>query len=382
MRRSDPGWSVIGPILADPYPRSVEPPVIEITTVAAGGDGLGRDEADAWCSCPAPCRGSRSSVELVQQKKDFARGRLLEVVQASADRVEPPCPFVAAGCGGCDWQHAAPSAQRRLKAAVVADALRRQAHLEVAVDEGPELPADRLPDDPPRRGRAAGGSGCGAGAATRSSTSARAWWPTRSSTSWWWTVASPTVRSCSGPAPGTGERLVIVDGSPTATTVPEGVRVTSSAELSAGRRAWFHDELAGHRWRISARSFFQARADGAEALVDAVRRAVDGALAAGRPPRRPVRRCRPLRPHARATDGPVTLVEQSASSAADARVNLGEARRAGRAGRCRPLGTLPRRCGRRRPASHRARQAGRRQGRRHPRRPGRPRELRPGGAGT
>ena len=64
----------------------------------------------------------------------------------------------------------------------------------------------------------------------------------------------------------TGERLVIVNVDPAAAQVPEGVRVVSAAELSAGTRAWYHEEVAGRRWRISARSFFQARPDGAEAL--------------------------------------------------------------------------------------------------------------------
>ena len=272
IRRSDPGWSVIGPILADPYPRSVEPTVIEITTVAAGGDGLGRDEAGRVVFVPGTLPEEAVSVELVLEKKDFARGRLLEVVRASADRLEPPCPFVAAGCGGCDWQHAAPRAQRRLKAAVVADALRRQAHLEVVVDEGPVLSVTGY------RTTLGGVAVRGRfGLRRRSSHEVVDIGPCL--------VAHPLVdelvvdgRFPDGEvvlraAPGTGERLVIVDGPPAATTVPAGVRVTSSAELSAGRRAWIHDELAGHRWRISARSFFQARADGAEALVDAVRRA-------------------------------------------------------------------------------------------------------------
>ena len=152
--------------------------------------------------------------------------------------------------------------------------------------------------------------------------------------------------------------------------MPEGVRVASAAELSAGRRAWFHEELAGHRWRISARSFFQARPDGAEALVDAVRA------------RHRRARCRPgghlvdlyggvgLFARTLATDGPVTLVEQSASSAADARVNLGglDARivRADvdhwGAAHADAVVADPPRTG--------LGAQGRRQGRRHPRRPG------------
>ncbi len=121
----------------------------------------------------------------------------------------------------------------------------------------------------------------------------------------------------------TGERLVIVDGGADVVTVPEGVRVVTKAELRAGTRAWYHEELAGRCWRVSARSFFQARPDGAEALVEAVAAALDGALS----------------PDAHLVDlyggvglfagsvGPVghtTLVESGASAVADARVNLAD----------------------------------------------------------
>ena len=79
----------------------------------------------------------------------------------------------------------------------------------------------------------------------------------------------------------TGERLVIVNVDPSSAQVPDDVRVVSAAELSSGTRAWFHEEVAGRRWRISARSFFQARPDGAEALISVVAEAMDGALPAG-----------------------------------------------------------------------------------------------------
>ena len=175
---------------------------MEITTVVAGGDGLGRD-ADGRVTFVAgalparPCR-----VDLHQQKKDFARGTVLEVVAASPDRVAPPCPFVAAGCGGCDWQHVAPAAQRRLKAAIVADALRRQAKVEVVVGRGPGPPGHGLPHHAPRASRSDGRFGL----RRRHSHDAdrgrpRASSPTRWSTSWSPTAASPTARWCSGPAP-------------------------------------------------------------------------------------------------------------------------------------------------------------------------------------
>ena len=74
----------------------------------------------------------------------FCRADAVEVLEASPDRVERPCPYSGPGlCGGCDWQHAAPAAQRELKAAVVREQLARLAGLsdvEVTVEELPGGP--------------------------------------------------------------------------------------------------------------------------------------------------------------------------------------------------------------------------------------------------
>jgi 23S rRNA (uracil1939-C5)-methyltransferase len=104
--------------------------------------------------------------------------------------------------------------------------------------------------------------------------------------------------------------------------VPDGVRVVGEAALRDGLRAWYHEEVAGRRWRISARSFFQARPDGAEALVDAVRAACAGMARGGGL----VDLYGGVGLFAGALEGVghVTLVEQGRSSVADARVNLAE----------------------------------------------------------
>ena len=63
----------------------------------------------------------------------FLRADAVDVLTASPDRVSPPCPYAGPGrCGGCDWQHARPAAQRELKAAVLAEQLRRLAGLDLA----------------------------------------------------------------------------------------------------------------------------------------------------------------------------------------------------------------------------------------------------------
>ena len=60
----------------------------------------------------------------------FWRGDAVEVLVASADRVEAPCPVAGPGLyGGCDFQHVALPAQRELKATVVREQLVRLGRL-------------------------------------------------------------------------------------------------------------------------------------------------------------------------------------------------------------------------------------------------------------
>ena len=59
--------------------------------------------------------------------------------------------------------------------------------------------------------------------------------------------------------------------------IDAGARAELPSDVLVGPKARFHEVVAGHRFRVSARSFFQTRLDGAEALVAAVRDAVAGA---------------------------------------------------------------------------------------------------------
>ena len=80
--------------------------------------------------------GERVVVEVTegQEGDRFLRADAVEVLEASPDRVTPPCPFSGPdACGGCDFQHVAVPAQRALKAAVVAEQLQRLARLDVEV---------------------------------------------------------------------------------------------------------------------------------------------------------------------------------------------------------------------------------------------------------
>jgi tRNA/tmRNA/rRNA uracil-C5-methylase (TrmA/RlmC/RlmD family) len=72
----------------------------------------------------------------------YWRGDAVSVLTPSPDRVAAPCPYAGPDlCGGCDFQHVSPAAQRSLKAAVVREQLSRLAGIDrdVDVEEVPPL---------------------------------------------------------------------------------------------------------------------------------------------------------------------------------------------------------------------------------------------------
>jgi 23S rRNA (uracil1939-C5)-methyltransferase len=59
----------------------------------------------------------------------------IDTIETASDiRVNPPCEFVAAGCGGCDWQHIRIDEQPQLKRDIVIDALSRVGKFDNASD--------------------------------------------------------------------------------------------------------------------------------------------------------------------------------------------------------------------------------------------------------
>ncbi|MEW9530267.1 class I SAM-dependent RNA methyltransferase [Microbispora sp. NPDC049125] len=87
--------------------------------------------------------GERVIAEITEETARFLRADAVEILEPSPDRVAPRCPYSGPGrCGGCDWQHASLDAQRRLKADVVAEQLRRLAGIDwkVVVEEVPGAP--------------------------------------------------------------------------------------------------------------------------------------------------------------------------------------------------------------------------------------------------
>jgi tRNA/tmRNA/rRNA uracil-C5-methylase (TrmA/RlmC/RlmD family) len=77
--------------------------VIKIESVAFGGEGVGRvDNFVVFVPFSAP--EDDLEIEIVQLKKKFARGKILQIVKPSPMRVSPLCRYYE-NCGGCCYQH-------------------------------------------------------------------------------------------------------------------------------------------------------------------------------------------------------------------------------------------------------------------------------------
>ena len=132
--------------MSDVEPAYAVGQTVEVTTVdvAQGGWCVARPEGLPVLFVRHALPGERVLARVTEVTSRFARADAIEVREASPDRVEPPCPNAhPGGCGGCDWQHASLPAQRALKAAVIAQQLRRVAGLEL---DG-EITVEALPGD-------------------------------------------------------------------------------------------------------------------------------------------------------------------------------------------------------------------------------------------
>jgi 23S rRNA (uracil-5-)-methyltransferase RumA len=107
--------------------------VVDVTAgeVAHGGWCVARPEEGPVIFVRHALPGERVRARVTEVTTRLARAEAVQILDESPDRVEAPCPLAhPGGCGGCDWQHAAPPAQRSLKAAVVRQQLRRLAGID------------------------------------------------------------------------------------------------------------------------------------------------------------------------------------------------------------------------------------------------------------
>ena len=102
--------------------------LLAVKSLAYGGDGVARADDGRAVFVRGGCPGDTVQAEIVADKGRFLRASVSEVVDASSERVKPPCPYFGE-CGGCQWQHVSYAAQASAKRQSVADALARIGHV-------------------------------------------------------------------------------------------------------------------------------------------------------------------------------------------------------------------------------------------------------------
>jgi tRNA/tmRNA/rRNA uracil-C5-methylase (TrmA/RlmC/RlmD family) len=263
--------------------------LVEVTVGEAvhGGWCVARPAAGPAVFVRHALPGERVRAVITQRTSRLARADATEILQGSADRVQPPCPHAhPGGCGGCDWQHATLPAQRSLKAAVVRQQLRRIARIDWDVSIEP-MPGDETGLGWRTRVTFAVGRDAVAGLRRHRShdvmeigdcpiahplvaavAATRRTWPGAA----WVEVAA---------APGSGQRAVIVGGDAPAPeievdTVLSGRTGRTGRTGRAGRTevvrgaGYLRHRAAGRDWRVSAAGFWQVHPRAADTLASAV----------------------------------------------------------------------------------------------------------------
>ncbi|MEK4460373.1 MULTISPECIES: 23S rRNA (uracil(1939)-C(5))-methyltransferase RlmD [Paenibacillus] len=117
--------------------------VIDIIGMNHDGEGVGRVEGFTLF-VPGALPGEKVRVKVLKTKKQYGYAKLLDIAQASPDRIAAPCAIYDQ-CGGCQLQHMSYEAQLGWKRQHVVDVLERIGKLSVAT-ESSEHTAEVLAD--------------------------------------------------------------------------------------------------------------------------------------------------------------------------------------------------------------------------------------------
>ncbi len=120
--------------------------ILTIEKINSEGAGLARHNVAGHGGkiyfVPWTAPGDVVLVQIEKDHRDYAEARILEIIEKSSDRVDPPCPYFSR-CGGCQLQHLSYESQLKWKREILVDALKRIARLpEVQVE--PMIPSYKI----------------------------------------------------------------------------------------------------------------------------------------------------------------------------------------------------------------------------------------------
>lgn len=245
---------------------------VSVHDLAHGGDGVGRIEGKV-VFVPGTIPGELAEIEIVDDRPDFAKARLVRIVEPSADRIEPPCPHFDR-CGGCQWQFLDRGHQAQAKRSTLIGQLQHLGRL-----ESPPVHEALLPG-PAFGYRNRMDFSVGGGRPALTQRRSRQLVPLDQCL-----LLSPglaelferlgdlgearsvTLRTSEA----TGEMLVVLTGPAPRQAESWGVPVVRpDGRRVVGSRTHVTERVANAEFRITAGAFFQNNTHGAETLVDLV----------------------------------------------------------------------------------------------------------------
>lgn len=234
------------------------------SAMASGGDAVARDPQGKAVFVRGALPGERVRITLLSDHSKYAIGYIEEVLDPSPDRISPPCPEVARGCGACQWQQISVPAQRQLKKQFVIEAIERS---------GVECPEPNPTVElEPWAFRTTINAAVHKGRAGFNRARSHDVVAVDSCL-----VAHPLLEELLVDVRYPGAKSVLLrcgsrTGERLATTTPTRLDLRLPDDVHSEH---VHELAAGRSWRISARSFFQTRADGVDALAELVGSAAD-----------------------------------------------------------------------------------------------------------
>src|SRR6185369_13581490 len=102
---------------------------VTIERILPGGVGLAHaDGKTVFVSLAA--KSDRVRVKIDRQQGNLLFASIIEILEPSPDRIEPPCPYFGR-CGGCDFQQLTYEAQLAAKSEIIRDCLHRIAQVDL-----------------------------------------------------------------------------------------------------------------------------------------------------------------------------------------------------------------------------------------------------------
>jgi 23S rRNA (uracil1939-C5)-methyltransferase len=102
---------------------------LQLEKLTYGGDAMGRLEDGRAVFVPFGLPGERARIRLIEEKRNFARGEIAEILEISPVRITPRCKHFGI-CGGCHYQHLPYEEQLKAKTEILRDQLIRIGKIE------------------------------------------------------------------------------------------------------------------------------------------------------------------------------------------------------------------------------------------------------------